>query len=241
MLRILVGDSSGDPQLILDAAESGKPLEWIVPKTASVGDAVVFFLTSPGFVARGFIHTPPKPHRNRPRRYNAFVRSVTALHSPVPRAFVRDNISDWGWPHARTLSYTSVTGAIEYQLLVLLDNYQSSFAAPPADTSAPCIEGAPTSALVTVYERDPVARQRCIQHYGPVCVVCGFSFEEVFGEQAAGYIHVHHIKAVSARGGSYEVDPVRDLRPVCPNCHAVIHLRQPPYSIATVKIMRRRA
>lgn len=225
--------------MILNAVESRGRLEWVVPKTASVGDAAVFFISSPGFVARGIIETPPQPHRTRDRRYVAYVSSITALTTPVPRAFVSEHISDWGWPHARTLSYTSVSGDREEQLFSLLDSYQASFAVPPVDTSAPRIEGAATSALVTVYERDLVARQRCIQHYGSACVVCGFSFGETFGEEAKGYIHVHHIEPVSGRGGSYEVDLIRDLRPVCPNCHAVIHLQRPPYSIANVKRMRK--
>ena len=240
MLHILVGDSSGDPQRLLNATKAGKLRQWVVPKTASIGDAAVFFVRPDGFLAHGVIQTRPQPHPDWPRRYCASIHSVTVLPTSVPPAFVRDNMPKWGWLHARTLSYTSVTDSIEEQLLALLDGYQAPFAAPPADTSTPLTEGSATSALVTAYERNPIARQRCIQHYGPVCVVCGFSFEEVFGEQAAGYIHVHHIKAVSSRGRSYEVDPVRD-RPVCPNCHAVIHLRQPPYSIATVKTMRRSA
>ena len=33
------------------------------------------------------------------------------------------------------------------------------------------------------------------------------------------------------------VDPVRDLRPVCPNCHVVIHLRHPPRAIEEVRAM----
>jgi predicted HNH restriction endonuclease len=31
------------------------------------------------------------------------------------------------------------------------------------------------------------------------------------------------------------MDPAVDLRPVCPSCHAVIHLRDPPYTIDDVK------
>ena len=45
-------------------------------------------------------------------------------------------------------------------------------------------------------------------------------------------IHVHLLKLVSEVGEGYVIDPVEDLRPVCPNCHAVIRLRSDlPYSI----------
>jgi 5-methylcytosine-specific restriction protein A len=88
----------------------------------------------------------------------------------------------------------------------------------------PLVEGAVHQIAVNAYERNPVARARCIAHYGPSCVVCGFTFGAVYGPLAEGFIHVHHVKPLSEIGAEYEVDPVADLRPVCPNCHAVIHL-----------------
>jgi HNH endonuclease len=55
-------------------------------------------------------------------------------------------------------------------------------------------------------------------------VVCDFNFATVYGPLAEGFIHVHHVKPLSEIGAEYEVDPVADLRPVCANCHAIIHL-----------------
>ena len=81
---------------------------------------------------------------------------------------------------------------------------------------------------MNAYERNPEARRRCIEHYGAKCVVCGFDFGAVYGGVAEGLIHVHHLKPISEVGEGYVVDPVEDLRPVCPNCHAVIHLRTDP-------------
>jgi len=86
------------------------------------------------------------------------------------------------------------------------------------------VEGAVRAITVNAYERNPVARSRCIDHYGATCVVCGFSFGAVYGQLAEGFIHVHHVKPLSEIGGEYKVDPVADLRPVCANCHAIIHL-----------------
>lgn len=85
-------------------------------------------------------------------------------------------------------------------------------------------EGAVVRVTVNAYERNPIARSRCIGHYGPTCVVCGFNFSAVYGPLAEGFIHVHHIKPLSEIGEEYEVDPIADLRPVCANCHAIIHL-----------------
>jgi 5-methylcytosine-specific restriction protein A len=93
----------------------------------------------------------------------------------------------------------------------------------PADTFD---EGAVARILVNKYERDPEARRRCIEHYGTDCQICGFDFAESYGEAGAGIIHVHHLIPISKLGPSYKVDPIKDLLPVCPNCHAFIHSRK---------------
>lgn len=86
------------------------------------------------------------------------------------------------------------------------------------------LEGAVCRVSINAYERNPAARQRCIAHYGTTCVVCGFDFGKRYGQVAHGFIHVHHVVPLSEVRAEYTVDPVRDLRPVCANCHAVIHL-----------------
>jgi len=87
---------------------------------------------------------------------------------------------------------------------------------------------------VNAYERNPQARRRRTEAHGTSCAICGFSFGETYGEVADGYIHVHHLRALSEIGGEYTVDPIEDLRPVCPNCHAVLHRRIPAFSIEEV-------
>lgn len=96
-------------------------------------------------------------------------------------------------------------------------------------------EGATTQITVNAYERNPEARRQCIRHYGLDCQVCGCNFENVYGDVGIGLIHVHHLTPLTETRAEYEVDPVADLRPVCPNCHAIIHRRTPPYSIEEVR------
>jgi 5-methylcytosine-specific restriction protein A len=103
------------------------------------------------------------------------------------------------------------------------------------DEVATYIEGGTKSVLVNRYERNPAARRACLDAFGSVCAVCGFNGEENFGEAGAGLIHVHHKIEISQVGREYEVDPLRDLVPVCPNCHAMIHRRRPAYSIEEVQ------
>jgi hypothetical protein len=84
-------------------------------------------------------------------------------------------------------------------------------------------EGARTAVLVNRFERSPRAREACISHHGVRCAVCEMSFGDRYGEAIKDFIHVHHLVPLSAIGVEYCVNPVADLRPVCPNCHAVIH------------------
>ncbi len=88
---------------------------------------------------------------------------------------------------------------------------------------------------MNVYERSAKARQACIARYGVDCFICGFNFNSVYGDAGDGFIHVHHLKPLSEVGEKYELDPVEDLRPVCPNCHAMIHRRIPAYTIEEMK------
>ncbi len=100
-------------------------------------------------------------------------------------------------------------------------------------------EGLPEGACVRVevnrYERSRVNRANCIEILGDSCKACGFNFGRAYGPLGLGYIHVHHIVPVSELGNNYIVDPVHDLVPLCPNCHAMAHQRKPPLGIDELK------
>lgn len=65
-------------------------------------------------------------------------------------------------------------------------------------------EGAVRQVSVNAYERDPKARQKCINYYGVSCSVCNFNFGRVFGELGEGFIHVHHLHPISEIAEEYE-------------------------------------
>jgi len=88
-------------------------------------------------------------------------------------------------------------------------------------------EGAVLFRLVKQYERSRINRAACIEIHGTACRICGFDFGAQFGELGEGFIHVHHIVPVSEMGGNYSLDSGKDLLPVCPNCHAMLHRRSP--------------
>jgi predicted HNH restriction endonuclease len=107
----------------------------------------------------------------------------------------------------------------------MLAGVDNSFELMPDETvHRKHIEGSLKQVYVNRYERDVHARAECIAHYGATCVICCFNFNNAYGRIAEGFIHVHHLKSLSEIKEEYEVDPINDLRPVCPNCHAVIHI-----------------
>lgn len=87
-------------------------------------------------------------------------------------------------------------------------------------------EGATTTITVNRYERDDGARAECIAIHGAVCAVCRTPMTALYGPDAEGLIHVHHLRSLSSIGKEYRVDPKLDLLPVCPNCHAFIHWKR---------------
>ncbi|MBY0204673.1 DUF3427 domain-containing protein [Paenibacillus cucumis Kampfer et al. 2016] len=96
-------------------------------------------------------------------------------------------------------------------------------------------EGNSQRRIVNTYERNLEARQKCIEHYGFSCAVCDIRFENVYGSIGEDFIEVHHLVELNQIGKRYAVDPIKDLRPVCPNCHAMLHRKKPAYTIEELK------
>lgn len=84
-------------------------------------------------------------------------------------------------------------------------------------------EGKVTYYLSKRYERNPENRLQAIHYHGLTCKVCGFDFQEYYGELGRNYIEVHHINPISTYNEEVEIDPRVDLIPLCANCHRMIH------------------
>lgn len=89
-------------------------------------------------------------------------------------------------------------------------------------------EGKISQVTHNVYERNPVNRELCLSANGYSCKICGFNFEKQYGLLGHRFIHVHHIDMVSDYGGEKFINPITDMIPVCPNCHAMLHRKKPP-------------
>lgn len=46
---------------------------------------------------------------------------------------------------------------------------------------------------------------------------------------------MHHLTPISSIGKEYQLNVDTDLAPVCPNCHYMLHRKDPPYTIEELK------
>jgi len=106
------------------------------------------------------------------------------------------------------------------------------------------LEGNPQERLVRRYERSRAARNACIIKYKAICAVCGLCFGEKYGDEFEDLIQIHHLNPLGFRKAR-KTDYEKDLRPICPNCHAMAHWnrhKKAPRSIHELTvIVKRRA
>jgi 5-methylcytosine-specific restriction protein A len=111
---------------------------------------------------------------------------------------------------------------------------------PPVGEMEGYPEGAVTTVQTNRFERDRRNRAAAIAIHGTACLACGLDMGRVYGDIAEGFIEVHHVTPVSQLGEGYVIDPANDLVPLCPNCHAIVHRRSPPFSVEEIRNLFRK-
>lgn len=95
-------------------------------------------------------------------------------------------------------------------------------------------EGTQTIQNTKVYERSKKLRDQAIRYYKAddriKCHACCFDFEDFYGEYGKDFIEIHHEKPVYQYDGDDTektiTDALENVKPVCPNCHRMIHRRR---------------
>ena len=145
------------------------------------------------------------------------------------------------WRNVCALSINSTTPISAPEINAIIDiarqtadNFYASPLSP--ENLVALVEGGIVELVLSTYERDPAARKACLDHHGTRCQACDLDFGEKYGDIGHGFIHVHHITPLSQIRETHAVDPVKDLVPVCPNCHAMLHINQgDPLSIVQLR------
>ncbi len=94
-------------------------------------------------------------------------------------------------------------------------------------------EGVRRRVISNQFERNLKAREKCLEYYGKKCQGC--NDEKRYGKILLSVIQVHHTYPISMIGKKYKIDPIKDLIPLCPNCHAIVHTQSPPLSLKELR------
>ncbi len=223
----------------MTAAADGTDLDWTCPKSARPGDRVLFYIATDGLIAHGTVDSIPEPSEDWNRRYAADITDVHLLDTFIPLSVIREEMPDFGWARYPR-SYVTLSATESAQMDTLIESTDTLYADFESD-SGTYVEGAVKLVHANAYERSSAARKAAIRHHGSTCAICRFDFAKHFGPALSGFIHIHHIRPLNEIDETYRVDPKKDLIPVCPNCHAVVHSRRKTLTIAEVRAMLRQA
>lgn len=166
---------------------------------------------------------------------------ILSANDRLPMEQLKLEIPNVNWDRiqgsGQSIPYESFLEIDEYwhQHLEALDSDEPWV--PPAEDYP---EGGKKTSTVTRYERNRKARKVCIAKYGYTCSVCELNFAHFYGDHGIGFIEVHHLTPVSSgKGRSTKVDPIKDLRPVCSNCHSMLHWNRPKDDPLSISELRR--
>lgn len=81
-------------------------------------------------------------------------------------------------------------------------------------------EGFKKQIIQEVAIRDKKVIQLAKAKHGTTCIICKFDFAKTYGIHGAGFIEMHHLFPIAM---GKRKTTIEDLRPVCPNCHRMLH------------------
>ncbi|WP_417378174.1 HNH endonuclease [Gimesia sp.] len=192
-----------------------------------------------GIVGCGYITSTPflLPHWDKEKA----AKGITALQTDtlfkalsnvpiIPLEDLKAKYPNYGWTPIG--GGVTIPGEIATDLLsFIVKDEQHEFEQQSVEKIHSFSEGSVKTVTCKSYDRSAEARQSCLEHWGYTCIACGFKFEDKYGELGRDYIEVHHLKPISEIGEEYEINPIDDLRPVCANCHRMLHMKKPALSI----------
>ena len=181
------------------------------------------------------------------RQYNLECDITSAFLLPTSeRSFIvpRAQQSDFGfgqsniWYAKEDIADEYVHSVFKYINNYHYDTFSTSEDIPQAISDIYEESGIGKKITVNKYERNPHARRKCLEIFGTNCLICGFSSAEVYGNAFKDKIEVHHIVPINEINSDYKIDPSKDLIPVCPNCHTMLHTKMPNGEYPTIKLLR---
>ncbi|MGG6381691.1 HNH endonuclease [Paenarthrobacter sp. NEAU-H11] len=182
-----------------------------------------------GLIGHGVVVSEPYATMPRGEREDAgwhvsvAFDALLPLGEQIPPEAISHAVPGMAWRDITFRSGMDLPPGAEPGLRRLWREQGPSAVVPAQVVSGTYPQAAVSSMEVNRYERDPEARRMCLAFHGTSCAACGFSFEASYGDTGTGYIDVHHVVPPEMLGAGYQLDPIVDLVPLCPNCHALAH------------------
>lgn len=203
-----------------------------------------------GLLGHGLVAGAPQPVPALPPRLGLLAEVefdlLLEVGDTMPAELLEDTVPGVAWNAVRSTG-TIVPAASEPVLRAAWTGFLRSRPVPAgglgaADPTVPVPGALPQAALrrvaVNRFEHDPEAVRLCVAFHGPACAACGLTLEQLYGPAGAAFVQVHQIVPASGLEPGYRLDPVSDLVPLCPNCHAMAHRGTPdPYTPAELRRM----
>lgn len=235
-----------------DVDDGVAPMRWSVGNVTSIEPGDRLFLIRLGSDPKGIIGSgwaisrpSPAPHWDPTRAANGAMSNridleldLVAQEPLIPLQQLNQSaiLSDYHW--STQMSGVRIPENVAAELEVAwaaASGLEETGFADESTSESHFAEGASERVFVNRYERSSAARAACLAHYGRTCTVCEARFAAQYGSAAPRLVQVHHLNPLGVRQGEGQVDPVRDLRPLCPSCHALVHLQSPPLSIEAAR------
>ncbi len=217
----------------ISIARKGAVDGWTATKKFEVGDCAIFYFSQiMSIVAVGIVNSEPEivsgPYEWTDWQGELTVcdyKPVWLLANPIRLPEVAKEIGLLQWhrtkPYRRTHELpTDVAGKLLAEIARLNTNVDSHDRETIPTRNYQ--EGGIKEIAVELIRRNPLLRTRAIAAYGYTCIVCGFNFEQQYGDLGAGYVEVHHLRPLSARKAKHTAS-VKDVKVVCANCHRILH------------------
>ena len=230
------GITNGDKKWLERAARQGSisTPTWVTPRSASLGDDVVFYVGGFGFFATGHVRSTPKPRADWKNRYGAAMGSIRLIEPPISLAFIQRHLPTLKWAiYPRSIHTPS--SSIADLIRELIRNRRAK-GIPISDLSDENLATAGLAELravalisqrrsVTPKVRETIFRARSLEirlyvlaRAGGVCEGCRSEAPFVTPD-GSPYLEAHHIDRLADDGPDHPGKVIA----LCPTCHRRVH------------------
>jgi 5-methylcytosine-specific restriction endonuclease McrA len=233
-LHIVQGGIANGDKRLLERAARGRQLvqSWVVPKSATIGDEVVIYISGYGLFATGRVKSRSEPRADWPNKYGAALDSVKLIKTPISLAVIRRHVPNLEWAKYPR-SVTTPQPEVADQIRQLINQRRKSSV---TDLDDRVLESANIDELrivallrarsrSTPKERQTIHRaaSRAIRLYVLVrakgcCEGCK-SAAPFHGADGSPFLEAHHTKRLADEGPDHPGNVIG----LCPNCHRRAH------------------